>query len=84
MKEEIIFDYSKFNEFFNWTTKPEDVLRALEEMRLEYLELSLYAAEGFELTDTNINEGRSWAHKDIHNHIFQLGNIIDLLKSLTL
>lgn len=74
------FDFSRFNAFLSSVIFPADLVEHLESLRLEYMELSLYAAQGF--TSFEGMEGRDCAHDQVHSHLLYLGYLIDLLKDL--
>lgn len=76
------FDLSMFNAYLNDFCSPDDLLFHLMELKAEYLELSLYAQEGFRIDNKDTVERRFFAHENIHKHIYYLGCIIDVLKSL--
>ena len=73
-------DFSKFIEFFNPKCEVEDVISSLEELRLEYLELSLFAASGIFDRDKMIC--RDNAHPKAHTHVYYIDTLINLMKSL--
>ena len=73
-------DFSKFIEFFNPKCEVEDVISNLEELRLEYLELSLFAASGIFDRDKMIC--RDNAHPKAHTHVYYIDTLINLMKSL--
>ena len=71
-------DYSKFDEHFIEIETPEEMIPILEEMRTEYLELSLYA----EQISAGVKGVAHQSHENALDHTHVLGDIIKLFKSL--
>ena len=73
------YDLSTFHEFFEDVSDPSELAAYLEEMRVEYLELSLLAAEGIHSRGLLC---RADAHEHAHEHSYFIGRLIKLLKGL--
>jgi len=71
------YNYSTFNEHFEEEETPEEMIPFLEEMRTEYIELSLYADQV-----SMGSESLRQSHKNALYHSMLLGDIIKLFKSL--
>ena len=71
-------DYSKLSEYFKEVESPNEMIPELEEMRTEYLELSLYAEQNVD----NTNGTERHSHEYALRHSRLLGDLIRLLKTI--
>ena len=72
------YDYSAFNEHFREIETPEEMIPYLEEMRTEYIELSLYT----EQITAGVNGIAHQSHEKALDHSHMLRDVIELFKSL--
>jgi hypothetical protein len=71
------FDFSKFNEFFNGEVYPGDLVEYLHEMRAAYLELYICVYKEYVQGNSDMS-----LPDNIHDHVFYLSKLIELIKEL--
>ena len=74
-----MYDYSKFDEYFDDINNPDGVVEFLHEIRASYLELSLYA-EGMAAGNTEIDN--PFSHDNVIAHSNLIESFINIIKSL--
>jgi hypothetical protein len=72
------FDFSKFNEYLNDGMNPKDLVNCLEELRAEYLELSIHVAYQW----NNIEVFKRLPHQNVPTHSNLLGKLINLIRGM--